>query len=433
MKSTTFYTTLLIVLFGGVTTFNSNAQFAFTNSNSLIPIPTHSGCAVTVVDVNSDGLDDLLIMDQAQTLILELKKLDGTFTRISLGAIPDHSDVWGMAAADVDHNGWKDVATGSGSCYLYKLFSSGGNVTATVTQLTGNYFVQNITFGDFNNDGWVDLGVCDDYDYSKIYQNDGAGNLNLTTTLINTNINPGLTYGNDPYDSGNYGSVWTDFDNDGDLDFYIAHCRQTSTSSSDQRRRDRLFVNDGSNHFAEQAQAHGLEVTDFKQTWTTSFGDLDNDGDLDIVTTVHGLGDHSQLLQNDGTGHFTEVTAGSGYSLPFDGLESVVEDFDNDGFLDILVSAYNGTSIAMFRNNGNFTFTQVNGVFSGTTFLSFGTGDLNHDGKIDVFALYGNGYHSPTAAADVLYLNTTNNTNHFITFDLKATTSNLRASLITRF
>jgi hypothetical protein len=356
-------------------------------------------------------------MDQSTDLVLELQNQNGTYTQYSLGQIQTGS-VWGMSAADVDHNGWKDVVTGSGNAKLVNLGWNGTTVTSTITTLPLNYFVQNITFGDFNNDGWVDLSVCDDDDYDKIYVNNN-GTFAATTTLINTEINPGMTYGNDPYDSGNYGSVWTDFDNDGDLDLYICHCRQSTSSSTDQRRRDRLFVNDGSNNYTEAAQAHGFEVTDFKQTWTTSFGDLDNDGDMDVVMTNHG--EPSQILENDGAGMFTDVTAGSGFTVNFDAIESQTEDFDNDGFLDILVT---GPNWVMYHNNGNGTFTQTPGVFAGSGLLSFGSGDLNHDGKIDVFASYGQVYNNSTNTDDVLYLNTTDNNNHYITFDLTGTVSN---------
>ena len=60
---------------------------------------------------------------------------------------------------------------------------------------------------------------------------------------------------------------------------YIAHCRQAATSASDVRRRDRLFVNNGGNSFTEMAATSGIESTAglYKQTWTTSFGDFDND------------------------------------------------------------------------------------------------------------------------------------------------------------
>src|SRR3989344_5877377 len=337
MTKITFYKSLVFASACLLGVTNSNAQFGFTNSNSLTPIATHSGCAISVVDVNNDGLDDIVKMDQSDVLVIDLQNQNGTFTRYNLGTITGGTNVWGMALADVDHNGWKDVATGTnGTMYLVKLFWSGSTITKTQTTLSGSYFVQSITFGDFDNDGWADLAVCDDNDYMKIYKNN-TGTLAITTTLIDTEINPGMTYGGDPYDSGNYGSVWLDIDNDGDLDLYTAHCRQSTSSYTDQRRRDRLFVNNGSGVFTENAASTGLELPgNYKQTWTTSFGDLDNDGDQDVVMTNHG--ENSQIYENNGSGVFTDVTAGSGFSTSFDAIESFVEDFDNDGWLDILIS-----------------------------------------------------------------------------------------------
>lgn len=404
--------------------YSASAQFGFTNSNSLISTATHSGCAISVADINHDGLDDIVKMDQSTTLVIDMQNQDGTYTHYNLGAITGTSRVWGMALGDVDHNGWMDVATGvNGAMYLVKLGWSGSTITKSITTLSGSYFVQNITWGDFDNDGWLDLAVCDDNDYMKIYQNT-AGTLNVTTTLINTNINPGMTYGSDPYDSGNYGSVWLDIDNDGDLDLYIAHCRQSTSSYTDQRRRDRLFINDGTNHYTENAASTNIEpVGDYKQGWTSSFGDLDNDGDMDLVITNHG--ENSQIFKNNGSGVFTDVTAGSGFSTSFDAIESVVEDFDNDGWLDILVS---GPGLVMYKNNHDGTFSPLTGVFGGamTSFLSFATGDLNHDGFTDLEVSHGSVYNNPTSTADVLWLNN-KNSNHFIDFDLTGTTSNHNA------
>ncbi|HKR03528.1 MAG TPA: FG-GAP-like repeat-containing protein [Bacteroidia bacterium] len=428
MKIFTLCRLLLISMICVLYSVSSKAQFAFTNSNNLISATSHSGCSVTVADMNNDGLDDIVKMDQSTTLVIDIQNRNGTFAHYNLGNITGGSRVWGMAVADVDHNGWKDVATGvNGAMYLVTLSWAGTTIAKTTINLPGSYFVQNVTFGDFNYDGWVDLEVCDDDDYAKVYVNN-SGTLAATTTLINTNINPGMFYGNDPYDSGNYGSVWTDFDNDGDLDLYIAHCRQSTTSSTDQRRRDRLFVNNGSNVYTEQAQAYGIEVTNFRQTWTTSFGDIENDGDLDIVMTNHG--ENGQVLQNDGTGHFTDITASTGFVTPgTDPLESFVEDFDNDGYIDILISGggpFGSDSYFLYHNNGNSTFTLANTPIPSTTngMLSFAGGDLNHDGKIDIFASYGDVYNMPTSTDDVLLLNTTDNANHFITFALTGTVSN---------
>lgn len=395
-----------------------NAQFAFTAATGLNP--ANSGCAVTVVDVNNDGLDDIVKMDQSSDLHIELQQRDGTFDFYNVGAITGGSNVWGMAVADVDHNGWKDIATGvNGTMYLAKLSWSGSAIVKTQVTLSGSYFVQNITFGDIDNDGWVDLFVCDDNDYSKIYKNN-SGTLTLTTTLMNTAPGAPTTYGGDPADSGNYGSVWTDFDDDGDMDMFVAHCRQSASSSSDLRRKDRLFVNNGSNVYTEAATAHGIETSGFKQTWTASFGDIDNDGDFDMVTTHHG--ETGGVFENVG-GVYTLLPS-TGYSTVIDPIESVLADFDNDGWLDILITEQ---SNYFWRNNHDKTFTAVPSVLPNLTgMLSFATGDLNHDGFIDLYTSYGAVYNTPTTTDDVLYLNN-GNSNHFITFNLTGTTSNHNA------
>jgi len=62
--------------------------------------------------------------------------------------------------------------------------------------------------------------------------------------------------------SGNYGTTWTDFDNDGDLDLYITKCRQGVNSASDPRRWNRLFVNNGSNSYSDLAATYGVQNTE---------------------------------------------------------------------------------------------------------------------------------------------------------------------------
>ncbi|MFM2190961.1 MAG: hypothetical protein RL491_1347, partial [Bacteroidota bacterium] len=94
--------------------------------------------------------------------------------------------------------------------------------------------------------------------------------------------------------------------------------------------------------------------------------------------------------------------------------------FDNDGYLDILIA---GTEWLYFHNNGNMTFTRRTGVFANNGMVSFSTGDLNHDGFVDIFASYGDIYQTPSNQFDdVLYLNE-RNANNFIAFTLEGTTS----------
>lgn len=389
---------------------------SFTNSNNKLANATRSGCAVTVVDVNSDGLDDIVRMDQGHIINLELQQRDGSFYHQMITDIGGGS-AWAMTMADVDKNGWKDViADGTSGIRLVKLFNNGGSITFTNTLLAqSGFFLQNATFCDMNNDGWIDLFCCDDNDVSKLYLNDGAGNLN-PSTFVNFAVNPGLFYGNDPYDSGNYGSSWIDFDNDHDLDLYVAHCRQSTSSPTDQRRINRLFVNNGNNTYTERAADFGINIG--WQTWTSSFGDLDNDGDLDLLLTNHDY--NNQIFINDGTGNYTEALNTGIGNFNITPIESVMQDFDNDGYLDILIA---GTEWLYFHNNGNMTFTRRTGVFANNGMVSFATGDLNHDGFVDVFASYGDIYQTPSNQFDdVLYLNE-RNSNNFIAFTLEGTTS----------
>ncbi|MFN5324437.1 MAG: FG-GAP-like repeat-containing protein [Bacteroidota bacterium] len=394
----------------------SAQQLSFTNSNNKLSSATRSGCAVTVVDVNNDGLDDIVRMDQGHIINLELQQRDGSFYHQIITDIGGGS-AWAMTMADVDKNGWKDVvADGTGGIRLVKIFESGGTITFTNTLLAqSGFFLQNATFCDMNNDGWIDLFCCDDNDVSKLYLNDGTGNLN-PSTLVNFAVNPGLFYNGDPYDSGNYGSCWIDFDNDQDLDLYVAHCRQSTSNPTDQRRINRLFVNNGNNTYTERAADFGIAIG--WQTWTSSFGDLDNDGDLDLLLTNHDY--TNQIFENDGTGNFTELTSTGIGNFNITPIESVMQDFDNDGYLDILIS---GTEWLYFKNNGNMTFTRVTGVFANNGMVSFATGDLNHDGFIDIFASYGDIYQSPSNTYDdVLYLNNRNQ-NNYIAFTLEGTLS----------
>ena len=394
-----------------------NAQLSFTNSNSVVPFNSRSGCAVSVVDVNGDGLDDIVTLDQSNLMNVMLQRREGGYTNqfiVDIGG----GNAWAMAMADVDKNGWKDmIADGLNGIRLIKLFESGGVITHTNTLLANSgFFLQNATFADMNNDGWIDLFACDDNNVSKLYLNDGAGNLN-PSTFVNFAVNPGVTYNGDPADSGNYGSCWIDFDNDGDLDLYVAHCRQSTSSPTDLRRINRLFVNDGSNNYTERAADFGIDIG--WQTWTASFGDIDNDGDLDLLLTNHDY--NSQIFENNGSGYYTELTNTGINTTTITSIESVFEDFDNDGFIDILIA---GSEWMYYRNNGNKTFTRITGLFANNGMLSFGIGDLNHDGFVDVFASYGNIYNNPSANYDdVLYINNKNN-NNYINFSLEGTVSN---------
>ncbi|HMN04235.1 MAG TPA: CRTAC1 family protein [Flavobacteriales bacterium] len=390
----------------------------FTRSTSILSNTTaRSGGCVGVADMDGDGYDDIILLNLSRQLYIDYQNPNGTFTSYSMGQVSS-ADQWGMAVGDVNRDGHKDFVSGGNSDGVHFLPIMGRGSSGSWSNLNnGTMFMQCMNMADINNDGALDVYACNDVGAPRIWLNNGSGSL-----TYNNYIDFSSTPSSDM--SGNYGSVWIDVDNDGDLDLFIAKCRQGVNNPSDPRRWNRLFINDGNNNFSDQTVAHGLD--NHEQSWSADFGDIDNDGDLDLVVTNHSRS--MQLYINDGTGHFTEATAGSGIDKSAAFLQVKLVDLDNDGYLDLITSGnLGGSAEYYFHGNGNGTFTQMLNMLpepSAMNLHSFAVGDLNHDGFIDVYASYGQGYVTPSSSRyDQLYLNN-GNSNHFLAFNLRGGESN---------
>lgn len=393
------------------------AQVQFTDKSNKLTTNNFSGCSIAITDWNGDGLDDIIRLNQGRSVIISVQKVNQSYEDIALGSMGS-SSAWSMVVADFDKNGYVDIVGGWNGSAKVMMINNTGTAGTITTLPNSNFFLQNMTVIDLNNDGWLDLFACDDNGQSSIYMNNGAGVLTDGTAALALSgvIDFDVTSTDD---SGNYGSVWTDFDNDGDMDLYIAKCRQGVNSQTDGRRINVMFVNNGDGTYTENAAEYGINVG--WQSWTSSFGDIDNDGDFDLLLTNHDY--QSQILENDGTGHYTDITATTGFNISdITPIESTLADFDNDGFVDILVS---GSNSRYYHNNGNSTFSLVTGIFNSNDMLTFATGDINHDGRVDVFAGYGSIYTNPSSTInDVVWINTTSNDYHFFALNLHGTVSN---------
>lgn len=171
---------------------------------------------------------------------------------------------------------------------------------------------------------------------------------------------------------GNYGSIFVDIDNDGDQDLFIAKCKAGNSSAS----RDELFRNDGNYVFTNITEETGMDFE--SQSWSSAWADFNNDGYLDVLVGVstHGTGGH-KLMFNNGDGTFTDVTAGSGWDTNTGtSYEYLAHDYDNDGWVDIL---YGGSGYMRNNGDGTFTMTAASGVVVG------GIGDVNNDGFLDIY------------------------------------------------
>jgi PKD repeat protein len=386
-----------------------SAQFSFSNRTSLLSDPTvRSGAAMAVADMNGDGLDDIIRLHLTTTLKIDYQTTpNSNFVGFTYGTLAGTQ--WSICIADVDRNGYNDIFTGgyhNGLKFL-RANSSGSNYSLTTLSIP-SIFLQGSNFVDINNDGHVDVFACNDDGISVAFRNNGSGGFMADTSLIY----PQSTVPSN--NSGNYGSVWIDYNNDRSLDLYISKCRFGVNDPLDGRRLNLLFQNDGNNKFTDVAEAAGLRP--LAQSWATDFADIDNDGDLDAFIIVH---DGPCLLYlNNGFGGFTEITAQSGISDALaaagPGIQARFADFDNDGWVDLLFTSQ-GSAHCLFRNNGNNTFTNFPNAFptDGLRIHSAATGDLNNDGFLDVIAGFGNGYNSTSANPDRLFMNNGNGNNFF--------------------
>ncbi|MCF8463595.1 MAG: FG-GAP-like repeat-containing protein [Flavobacteriales bacterium] len=411
---------LFVCCLTGATTM---AQISFTNQTANLTDPTHfSGVAVTINDVNNDGLDDIVILDNARDLKIEFQKIDGVWTSM-LGGEMDAGDAWGMAVGDATNNGHSDVFSGlfGGRPDYAKANASGTNYT--ISELPKySLATQCVNLADMDADGDLDFFSCGDTGPSGIWENDGSGNFSYSGDNI-IPMTPTDNPGWGSWDgSGNYGSTFTDYDLDGDLDFYITHCRQSVNNSSDPRRINQMFINDGNGNYAEDfTNVNQLRIG--AQSWTTDFQDFDNDGDFDAYMTNHDMND--MLLENV-NGVFTDIYNSSGLtddvSTP---IQALMRDFDNDMYVDIIVTGSGNTSYAYYKNNGDKTFTRIPGLFTNGLY-SLAVGDLNHDGFLDIYGSYATIYTNPSTTPDAVWINDGND-NNWLAVDLEGTISNRSA------
>lgn len=381
----------------------SQFGFDFTVMQAAPPTPDRllfTSTAVTgitggynncIVDMNGDYLDDIVSAVNATQLAITYQQTTGGFTTTTF-TVPTTTILpsWSIAAGDYDNNGYNDLIYGSGSGVAF-LKANNNGTGYTTDRKTQNYLVQRTNFVDINNDGKLDAFACDDNAPNRYYINDGT-NLN--------HIQGGI--GDFP-SGGNYASNWFDYDNDGDIDMYLAKCGQGGSGVGG--NIDQLHRNNGDGTYTNVATE--ANMANPEQTWSGACGDFNNDGWVDVIVGVNSASNgYTNVKRNNGDKTFTSVTAGSGYDTNTSlGREYVTQDFDNDGFLDVLGSGSN----IMF-GDGNFHFTPNPNTYPVSAY-DRPIGDLNNDGFLDI-----------QNGANVLFNN--GNSNKWLNVNLRGIQSN---------
>jgi len=325
---------------------------------SFTPQPLElEGILRGAVDMDGDHLDDIIAVENSAVNI----SIQGTLglSAVSLST-PNaaYSPSWSLAAGDIDGNGWNDLVYGGGSGASVMLRADDG--LSFDQQITSDFYLfsQRSNMVDIDNDGNLDVFVCHDVEPNTYFMNDGD-----TLEFIQGGLG-------DDENGGNYGSIWTDYDNDGDVDMFIAKCR----GGENVIKINEMHRNNGDGTYTEVGEEIGL--ADPVQTWSSAWGDYDNDGDMDVFVGASSFADGShKMMVNNGDGTFSDMTDGTGLE-DFSGtsIEWVTHDFDNDGYLDIM-----GGGGRILKNNGDMTFT-----ITVVEFFNGPVGDLDSDGFLDV-------------------------------------------------
>jgi ASPIC and UnbV/FG-GAP-like repeat len=374
-------------------------QISFTEFESLATKDFKSGSAIVSIDINGDTEDDLVRLNDGVEVQVDLQHTGGNFFMTYQALIATNPE-WNIVAGDINNDGWPDIVT-SGIIDQVKVlqaipFSYDYQISEIPDEL---FFAQSANLADADHDGFLDIFVCNDDAVSRLYINNGTGQFVRNDELINFNTIPASD------NSGNYGSVWTDFDMDGDLDLYISKCRIGVFDPTDPRRINVLYVSTDTG-YVEMADTFGLASG--AQSWSADFADIDNDGDFDIIVINNDA--PSILFENTGGGFYDDITTEAGIDIVGTNIQSIFRDFDNDGLVDLLVS---GSGAKLYRNIGDNKFEEVTDPFGEENIISFTIGDLDNDGFPDVYAIYNILYNTPSNDKDdIIWLNNGNENNY---------------------
>ena len=369
--------------------YRNNGDGTFTDVTETAGVPG-SGYGVGCVwgDYDNDGFPDLYVTQYGRNILYH-NNGNGTFTDVT-----DKAGVGGMEFGamfhsgatffDYDRDGRLDLYVGSyvdlgpgspryctfsgakTSCppSAYKgtpdiLYHNNGDGTFTNVTKAAKIFQplgKNLAVGaaDYDNDGWPDLFVANDGLDAYLYHNERNGTFDEVGVITGMALTA-------------QGSVMAamcislgDYDNDGWLDLFITDFQKNS---------DHLWHNDGKGSFDEVSDRAGITLpTRDVLSFGGGFFDYDNDGWLDLfIANGHVYPEAEQvspevhfkqinsLFHNEGNGKFVETTkvAGSGFQTPYVGRGVAFADFDNDGFMDLVVGNNGDPPLLLHNSGGN--------------------------------------------------------------------------------
>ena len=379
--------------------FQNNADGSFTERTAEAGLKgITGGLNINHVDYNNDGFIDVLIFRGAWLQYGEHPNSllhnngDGTFKDVTKAAgllsfHPTQNGTWG----DFNNDGWLDLfignETSNGGPHACELFVSNGDGTFTDVAdkmgLTLNAFIKGCNWGDFNNDGFLDLYVSNIAGPNFLFKNNGPDEIG-EWSFTEIASKAGVTEPNESF------ATWFfDYNNDGLLDIFANgfslsrynHFAEDVASEylglPFQANTPHLYRNNGDETFTDVTEEMGLNKPLF--TMGCNYGDLDNDGFLDFYL---GTGEPdmqavipNRMFRNDNGKKFQDVTTAGGFGHLHRGHGVSFADLDNDGDQDIYAvmgGAYEGSFFPnlLFENpgmNNNWITLKLEGSRSNTS------------------------------------------------------------------
>ena len=345
-----------------------------------MPPDTDLTRVVALGDVDDDGDPDLIFgnsdvalccflgTDLLRTNGLYLNDGTGKFTNVTAARMPKRSNyAWDVGVGDVDGDGDPDLVFGSTGQSLLYLNDGNGTFTDATAQMPGDTgSTTAIALEDVDGDGDRDVVLGNYRQQNRLFLNDGNG------TFVDSTV-PRM-----PDDNAiTYAVALGDVDADGDPDVVFGNAGQNL-----------LYLNDGAGTFTDATALRMPPLLDL--TLAVALGDVDADGDPDLVFGSAASSQRNRLYLNDGTGTFTDATMAqmpTGAALT---RAVALGDVDGDGDPDLVFGNY-GQQNQLLLNNGTGTFTDatarmpVDNDFARSVAL----GDVDGDGDAD--PVFGNG------------------------------------------
>jgi len=320
---------------------------------------------LVLADFNGDGILDMAVANSGtDTVSVLIGNGDGTFTPASTPTYTVGNEPVALIAADLNGDGIMDIAVANelgrgASQALSVLIGNGDGTFKAAANYPGGQAPRGIAFGDFNNDGSIDLVVANNNGNNvTVYLNNGNGTFQAPVYYAAHMHPKAVSVG--------------DFNNDGNLDLAVANHDSNDVS---------ILLGNGNGTFAAPVNyAVGLNPRDVK------IGNLRGGvNEQDLVTANGGTTTISVLLGN-GNGTFQKQLVFPAGSSP---RWVALADYNGDGILDVAASDYGGPDVDILFGDGKGNFSAPLKLVTGNNPTGVQAGDLSNDGKPDVVVTIG--------------------------------------------